>query len=148
MLIEEDGSVHMADGMVFCRTKKAKSFLRDESPSFRGILDVTGSGVLDSAGPILDEAGRKFRVTLSFEDGFLKEVVLDPILDNASGENKKRELQRKSESERILAALFGTPNRVSEFRTEYVLYKALIYTYVNWNPLYYDGGGICISYCN
>lgn len=104
MLIEEDGSVHMADGLVFCRTTKAKPFLRDESPSFRGILDVTGSGVLDSAGPILDEAGRKFRVTLSFEDGFLKEVVLDPILDNAPEGSKKREFQRKSESERILAA--------------------------------------------
>lgn len=148
MLIGKDGSVHMADGMVFCRTTKAKPFLRDESPAFRGILDETGSGELDSAGPILDEAGRKFRVTLSFEDGFLKEVVLDPILDNVPEGSKKRELQRKSESERILAALFGTPNRVSEFRTEYALYKALVYTYVNWNPRYYDGGGICISYCN
>lgn len=144
MLIKPDGSVHFADGLAFDRTTKTAALL--ELPQFRGIIDRFGNGAMDSTGFILDENGRKFSVTLSFEDGTLNEIVLYPVLEDAPPGGKAKELRRKTESDRILAHLFGAPDSTSEFRTEYALDHALVYTWVNWNPRCCDGGGICILY--
>lgn len=148
MLICKDGSVHLENNLVFDRTTNAKKFYKVKPPMFRGYINETGLGTLDSVKDLADEEGHRFRVSLLFEDWVLNEIVLLPVLDKSSLTQKEVELRRRAMSEQILKSLFGIPRKTTDSWTEYTFDTFSASTWVSWNPIDpYSGGGICILYC-
>lgn len=148
MLIDKDGSVYLEDGLVLDRNTKAKEFFNASSPMFRGYINETGLGTLDSVGDVMDADGRKFKVSLLFDNWVLNEIVLLPVLDESPLSRREAELRRWATSEEILHSLFGSPRKVAASWAEYGFDTFSISTWISRNPIDpYSGGGICILYC-
>lgn len=148
MLIGKDGSVHLENNLVLDRTTNVTKVYKVNPPMFRGHINETGLGTLDSVNDVADEEGHRFKVSLLFENWILNEIVLIPVLDESSLTRKEAELRRRAMSEQILKSLFGKPRKTSDSWTEYTFDTFSVSTWVSWNPIDpYSGGGICILYC-
>lgn len=148
MLIEKDGSVHLAHNIVLDRTTNAGKYYKKKPPMFRGYINESGLGTLDSVKALEDESGNQFKVSLVFDDWLLNEVVLMPVLEDSTLDLKTAEQNRRAVSEKILKSLFGAPRKATKDWTEYSFESFSVTTCTSWNPIdAFSGGGINILYC-